>query len=148
VQEFGREPTSEELAEKMEFPVSLVRKILKISQVPISLETPIGKEADTHLGDLMEDPSATSPTEAMFAMSLKERTESLLKTLAPREEQIIKMRFGLGDGREYTLEEVGKRFSVTRERIRQIEEKALHKLRSPSRSRILEEFVENTVVPD
>lgn len=132
----------------MELPVSKVRNILKVAQVPVSLETPIGKEADSHLGDLVKDHRVASPTEVMFSISLRERTESALKTLQPREEQIIKMRFGLGDGREYTLEEVGKRFSVTRERIRQIEEKALKKLRSPSRSRILEAFVENPIARD
>jgi RNA polymerase primary sigma factor len=147
-QVYGREPNSEEIAEKLEVSVSTVRNIRKISQIPVSLETPIGKEADSHLGDLIEDPRADSPTEVLYAMSLSERTESALKTLAPREEQIIKMRFGLGDGREYTLEEVGRRFSVTRERIRQIEEKALHKLRNTSRRRILEPFFENPVVRD
>jgi len=148
VQEYGREPTSEEIAEKMDFPVSKVRKIRKIAQMPVSLETPIGEEENGHLGDLMEDPNAKSPTEAVFNMSLRERTESALKTLAPREEEIIKMRFGLGDGREQTLEEVGQRFMLTRERIRQIEAKALRKLRHTSRSSMLEVFLESSVVRD
>jgi len=148
VQEYGREPTNEEIAKKMDFPVSKVRKIIKIAQVPISLETPIGVEKDHHLGDLMEDPGAISPTESMLKMSLKEQTESALKTLAPREEEIIKMRFGLRDGREHTLEEVGRRFSVTRERIRQIEARALQKLRHTSRRRMLEAFLESSVGRD
>ena len=125
VQEYGREPTSDEIAKKMDFPVSKVRKILKIAQEPISLETPIGEEEDSHLGDFIEDRGVISPAEAVININLKEQTESVLKTLTPREEQVIKMRFGLGDGSEHTLEEVGQRFSVTRERIRQIEAKAL-----------------------
>jgi RNA polymerase primary sigma factor len=148
VQEYGREPTSEEIAEKMDFPVCKVREIRKIAQVPISLETPIGEEEDRHLGDLMEDRGVISPAEAVFSMSLEERSESVLKTLTPREEEIIKMRFGLGDGREQTLEEVGQRFMLTRERIRQIEAKALRKLRHTSRSRMLEVFLESSVVRD
>ncbi len=144
VQEYGREPTSEEIAKKMDFPVSKVRKILKIAQEPISLETPIGEEEDSHLGDFIEDRGVVSPAEAVINLNLKEQTESILKTLTPREEQVIKMRFGLGDGSEHTLEEVGQRFSVTRERIRQIEAKALRKLRHPSRSRLLKAFLEGT----
>jgi RNA polymerase primary sigma factor len=146
VQEYGREPTSEEIAKKMDFPVSKVRKILKIAQEPISLETPIGEEEDSHLGDFIEDRGVISPAEAVININLKEQTESVLKTLTPREEQVIKMRFGLGDGSEHTLEEVGQRFSVTRERIRQIEAKALRKLRHPSRSRMLKAFLEGTVL--
>jgi len=144
VQEYGREPTSEEIAKKMDFPVSKVRKILKIAQEPISLETPIGEEEDSHLGDFIEDRAVISPAEAVININLKEQTESVLKTLTPREEQVIKMRFGLGDGSEHTLEEVGQRFSVTRERIRQIEAKALRKLRHPSRSRMLRAFLEGS----
>jgi RNA polymerase primary sigma factor len=146
VQEYGREPTSEEIAKKMDFPVSKVRKILKIAQEPISLETPIGEEEDSHLGDFIEDRAVVSPAEAVININLKEQTESVLKTLTPREEQVIKMRFGLGDGSEHTLEEVGQRFSVTRERIRQIEAKALRKLRHPSRSRMLKAFLEGTAI--
>jgi RNA polymerase primary sigma factor len=148
VQEYGREPTSEEIAKKMDFPVSKVRKILKIAQEPISLETPIGEEEDSHLGDFIEDRAVVSPAEAVININLKEQTDSVLKTLTPREEQVIKMRFGLGDGSEHTLEEVGQRFSVTRERIRQIEAKALRKLRHPSRSRMLKAFLEGTAVRD
>ena len=148
VQEYGREPTSEEIAKKMDFPVSKVRKILKIAQEPISLETPIGEEEDSHLGDFIEDRGVISPAEAVININLKEQTESVLKTLTPREEQVIKMRFGLGDGSEHTLEEVGQRFSVTRERIRQIEAKALRKLRHPSRSRMLKAFLEGGAVRD
>ncbi len=146
VQEYGREPTSDEIAKKMDFPVSKVRKILKIAQEPISLETPIGEEEDSHLGDFIEDRGVISPAEAVININLKEQTESVLKTLTPREEQVIKMRFGLGDGSEHTLEEVGQRFSVTRERIRQIEAKALRKLRHPSRSRMLMAFLEGSAV--
>ncbi len=148
VQEYGREPTSEEIAKKMDFPVSKVRKILKIAQEPISLETPIGEEEDSHLGDFIEDRGVISPAEAVININLKEQTESVLKTLTPREEQVIKMRFGLGDGSEHTLEEVGQRFSVTRERIRQIEAKALRKLRHPSRSRMLKAFLEGSAIRD
>ena len=148
VQEYGREPTSDEIAKKMDFPVSKVRKILKIAQEPISLETPIGEEEDSHLGDFIEDRGVISPAEAVININLKEQTESVLKTLTPREEQVIKMRFGLGDGSEHTLEEVGQRFSVTRERIRQIEAKALRKLRHPSRSRMLMAFLEGTAARD
>jgi RNA polymerase primary sigma factor len=142
VQELGREPTSEEIARRMDIPVSKVRKVLKIAQEPISLETPIGEEEDSHLGDFIEDRSAVSPSDAVINLDLKEQTESVLKTLTPREERVIKMRFGVGDGSEHTLEEVGQNFAVTRERIRQIEAKALRKLRHPSRSRKLRAFLE------
>jgi RNA polymerase primary sigma factor len=142
VQELGREPTSEEIAKRMDIPVSKVRKILKIAQEPISLETPIGEEEDSHLGDFIEDKAVVSPSEAVINLNLKEQTGSVLKTLTPREEKVIKMRFGLDDGSEHTLEEVGQSFAVTRERIRQIEAKALRKLRHPSRSRKLRAFLE------
>jgi len=142
VQEYGREPTNEEIAERMEFSVSKVRKILKIAQDPISLETPVGEEEDSHLGDFIEDRNVMSPVVAAIKTDLRERTESVLHTLTPREEQVIKMRFGMGDGSEHTLEEVGQNFSVTRERIRQIEAKALRKLRHPSRCKTLEAFLE------
>jgi RNA polymerase primary sigma factor len=142
VQEFGREPTSEEIAKRMDIPVAKVRKILKIAQEPISLETPIGEEEDSHLGDFIEDKAVVSPSDAVINLSLKEQTSSVLKTLTPREEKVIKMRFGLDDGSEHTLEEVGQSFAVTRERIRQIEAKALRKLRHPSRSRKLRAFLE------
>jgi RNA polymerase primary sigma factor len=142
VQELGREPTSEEIAKRMDIPVSKVRKVLKIAQEPISLETPIGEEEDSHLGDFIEDRNIVSPAEAVINLNLKEQTESVLKTLTPREEKVIKMRFGVGDGSEHTLEEVGQNFAVTRERIRQIEAKALRKLRHPSRSRKLKAFLE------
>jgi RNA polymerase primary sigma factor len=142
VQELGREPTSEEIAQRMDIPVSKVRKVLKIAQEPISLETPIGEEEDSHLGDFIEDRGVVSPAEAVINLNLKEQTEAVLKTLTPREEKVIKMRFGVGDGSEHTLEEVGQNFAVTRERIRQIEAKALRKLRHPSRSRKLKAFLE------
>ncbi len=142
VQEFGREPTSEEIAKRMDIPVIKVRKVMKIAQEPISLETPIGEEEDSHLGDFIEDRGVISPAEAVININLKEQTEAVLKTLAPREEKVIKMRFGLDDGSEHTLEEVGQSFAVTRERIRQIEAKALRKLRHPSRSRKLRAFLE------
>jgi RNA polymerase primary sigma factor len=142
VQELGREPTSEEIAQRMDIPVSKVRKVLKIAQEPISLETPIGEEEDSHLGDFIEDRGIVSPADAVINLNLKEQTESVLKTLTPREEKVIKMRFGVGDGSEHTLEEVGQNFAVTRERIRQIEAKALRKLRHPSRSRKLRAFLE------
>jgi RNA polymerase primary sigma factor len=145
VQEYGREPTSEEIARKMDSPVSKIRKILEITRAPISLVTPIGEEGDSHLGDLIEDRGVVSPAEAALHINLKEKMESVLKTLTPREEQIIKMRFGLGDGSERTLEEVGQRYSVTRERIRQIEAKALRKLRHPSRSCMLAAFLEGSL---
>ena len=144
VQELGREPTSEEIATQTDIPVSKVRKVLKIAQEPISLETPIGEEEDSHLGDFIEDLQAVSPAEALITLNLKEQTEHVLRTLTPREEQVIKMRFGVGDGTEHTLEEVGQNFAVTRERIRQIEVKALRKLRHSSRSRRLRAFVDGT----
>jgi RNA polymerase primary sigma factor len=145
VQELGHEPTSEEIAAKMDIPVSKVRKVLKIAQEPISLETPIGEEEDSHLGDFIEDKSILNPADAVVASNLREITDEVLATLTPREEKVIKMRFGLGTtGSEHTLEEVGQHFAVTRERIRQIEAKALRKLRHPSRSRKLKAFLENT----
>ena len=145
VQELGREPTSEEIAKKMDIPVSKVRKVLKIAQEPISLETPIGEEEDSHLGDFIEDKSILNPADAVVASNLREITDEVLATLTPREEKVIKMRFGLGTtGSEHTLEEVGQHFAVTRERIRQIEAKALRKLRHPSRSRKLKAFLDNT----
>ncbi len=142
VQELGREPNSEEIAKRMDIPVSKVRKVLKIAQEPISLETPIGEEEDSHLGDFIEDRQVMSPAEAVINLNLREQTETVLKTLTPREERVIKMRFGVGDGSEHTLEEVGQNFYVTRERIRQIEAKALRKLRHPSRSRKLKAFLD------
>jgi RNA polymerase primary sigma factor len=144
VQELGREPTSEEIAKRMDIAVAKVRKILKIAQEPISLETPIGEEEDSHLGDFIEDKAVVSPSDAVINLSLKEQTSSVLKTLTPREEKVIKMRFGLDDGSEHTLEEVGQSFAVTRERIRQIEAKALRKLRHPSRSRKLRAYLEGS----
>ncbi len=144
VQELGREPTSEEIAQRMDIPVAKVRKVLKIAQEPISLETPIGEEEDSHLGDFIEDRQEVSPSDAVINLNLKEQTENVLRTLTPREEKVIKMRFGVGDGSEHTLEEVGQNFAVTRERIRQIEAKALRKLRHPSRSRRLRAFLEGT----
>ncbi len=144
VQELGREPASEEIAKRMDIPVAKVRKILKIAQEPISLETPIGEEEDSHLGDFIEDKAVVSPSDAVINLNLKEQTASVLKTLTPREEKVIKMRFGLDDGSEHTLEEVGQSFAVTRERIRQIEAKALRKLRHPSRSRKLRAFLEGS----
>src|SRR5688572_26597817 len=143
VQELGREPTSEEIAKRMEIPVSKVRKVLKIAQEPISLETPIGEEEDSHLGDFIEDRSILNPAESVTFSNLREITDEVLATLTPREEKVIKMRFGLGNtGSEHTLEEVGQHFAVTRERIRQIEAKALRKLRHPSRSRKLKAFLD------
>jgi RNA polymerase primary sigma factor len=144
VQELGREPTSEEIAKRMDIPVAKVRKVLKIAQEPISLETPIGEEEDSHLGDFIEDRGVVSPADAVININLKEMTEHVLNTLTPREERVIKMRFGLEDGTEHTLEEVGQNFAVTRERIRQIEAKALRKLRHPSRSRRLRAFLDGT----
>ncbi|HVC91334.1 MAG TPA: RNA polymerase sigma factor RpoD [Acidobacteriaceae bacterium] len=142
VQELGREPTSEEIAKRMDIPVAKVRKVLKIAQEPISLETPIGEEEDSHLGDFIEDHMAVSPSDAVISVNLKDYTAQVLRTLTPREERVIKMRFGLEDGSEHTLEEVGQSFQVTRERIRQIEAKALRKLRHPSRSRKLRAFLD------
>jgi len=143
VQEYGREPTPEEIARKMGIPVAKVRKVLKIAQEPISLETPIGEEEDSHLKDFIEDRSAISPVEAVIHVDLREQTQSVLKSLTPREEKVLKLRFGVGEaGSEHTLEEVGQSFAVTRERIRQIESKALRKLRHPSRSKVLRVFLE------
>ena len=144
VQEYGREPTSEEIAARMDIPVQKVRKVFKIAQEPISLETPIGEEEDSHLGDFIEDRQVVSPAEAVININLKEMTENVLQTLTPREEKVIKMRFGLDNGSDHTLEEVGQNFAVTRERIRQIEAKALRKLRHPSRSRKLRPFMDGT----
>ncbi len=143
VQEYGREPLPEEIARKMGIPVTKVRKVLKIAQEPISLETPIGEEEDSHLKDFIEDRTAVSPVEAAIQRNLREQTQAVLKTLTPREEKVLKLRFGVGDGSEHTLEEVGQSFTVTRERIRQIESKALRKLRHPSRSRVLRVFLEH-----
>ncbi|MBW1786457.1 MAG: RNA polymerase sigma factor RpoD [Deltaproteobacteria bacterium] len=142
VQEHGREPTPEEIAEKMEFPLEKVRKVLKIAKEPISLETPIGEEEDSHLGDFIEDKKILSPGDAVINFGLAEATRRVLRTLTPREEKVLRMRFGIGEKADHTLEEVGRDFSVTRERIRQIEAKALRKLRHPSRSRKLKSFVE------
>jgi RNA polymerase primary sigma factor len=143
VQELGREPTPEEIAEKMELPLDKVRKVLKIAKEPISLETPIGEEEDSHLGDFIEDKAIVSPSEAVINMNLAEQTRKVLATLTPREEKVLRMRFGIGEKSDHTLEEVGQDFEVTRERIRQIEAKALRKLRHPSRSKRLKSFVEN-----
>ncbi len=143
VQEIGREPTSEEIAKKMDMPVHKVRKIIKIAQEPISLETPIGEEEDSHLGDFIEDKLIPSPPDTVIHINLKEQIEEALKSLTDREGRVLKMRFGLGDGNEHTLEEVGQQFKVTRERIRQIEAKALRKLKHPSRSRKLKSFTNN-----
>jgi len=143
VQELGREPTNEELAKQLQLPVSKVRKVLRVAQEPISLETPIGEEEESHLGDFIVDHNGISPSDAVINLNLREQTAQVLKTLTPREEKIIKMRFGLEDGSEHTLEEVGQNFAVTRERIRQIEAKALRKLRHPSRSHRLRAFLEN-----
>jgi RNA polymerase primary sigma factor len=142
VQELGREPTPEEIALRMEVPVDKVRKVLKIAQEPISLETPIGEEEDSHLGDFIEDKQVVSPVESIIGLSLREQTNKVLATLTPREEKVLRLRFGLTDGGEHTLEEVGQDFAVTRERIRQIEAKALRKLRHPSRSKKLRSFLE------
>ena len=142
VQEIGREPTPEEIAEKMELPLEKVRKVLKIAKEPISLETPIGEEEDSHLGDFIEDKAVTSPSEAVMNLNLSEQTRKVLATLSPREEKVLRMRFGIGEKSDHTLEEVGQDFEVTRERIRQIEAKALRKLRHPSRSKRLRSFVE------
>jgi RNA polymerase primary sigma factor len=143
VQELGREPTPEEVAEKMELPLDKVRKVLKIAKEPISLETPIGEEEDSHLGDFIEDKSAVSPAEAVINMNLSDQTRKVLKTLTPREEKVLRMRFGIGEKSDHTLEEVGQDFEVTRERIRQIEAKALRKLRHPSRSKQLKSFIDS-----
>ena len=143
-QELGREPTTEELAKRLELSIPKVRKVLRIAQEPISLETPVGEEEESHLGDFIVDRRVVSPSEAVINLNLREQTAEVLKTLSPREEKIIKMRFGLTDGSEHTLEEVGQHFAVTRERIRQIEAKALRKLRHPSRSHRLRAFLDST----
>ncbi len=143
VQELGREPTPEEIAERMELPLDKVRKVLKIAKEPISLETPIGEEEDSHLGDFIEDKSIVSPSESVISVNLADQTRKVLATLTPREEKVLRMRFGIGEKSDHTLEEVGQDFEVTRERIRQIEAKALRKLRHPSRSKRLKAFVEN-----
>ncbi|HTY64357.1 MAG TPA: RNA polymerase sigma factor RpoD [Acidobacteriota bacterium] len=145
VQEYGREPTNEEVAKNMDVPVSKIQKIREISRATLSLDSPVGEEGDSRLGDLIEGSGSVSPAKAAFNTNLKEKTELVLKTLTPREEQILKLRFGIGDGNEHTLEEVGRRFSVTRERIRQIEAKALRKLRHSSRNHILTAFIEGSV---
>jgi RNA polymerase primary sigma factor len=144
VQELGREPTAEEIGRRMDLPASKVRKIMKIAQEPISLETPIGEEEDSHLGDFIEDKSANSPMESVIFSGLKEQTDGVLRTLTQREEEVLRMRFGVGEGSEHTLEEVGRYFNVTRERIRQIESKALRKLRHPSRATRLRPFLDST----
>jgi RNA polymerase primary sigma factor len=144
VQEFGREPTPEEIAERMELPVDKVRKVLKIAKEPISLETPIGEEHDSHLGDFIEDKKIVSPAESVVRLNLKEQTLKVLQTLTPREERVLRKRFGIGVDTAHTLEEVGHDFDVTRERVRQIEAKALRKLRHPSRSKILRSFIDNS----
>ena len=144
VQELGREPTAEEIGERMDLPAYKVRKIMKIAQEPISLETPIGEEEDSHLGDFIEDKNAVSPIDSVVFSNLRDQTRNVLKTLTPREELVLKMRFGVGDGSEHTLEEVGRSFNVTRERIRQIESKALRKLRHPSRATRLRPFMDST----
>ncbi len=143
VQELGREPDPEEIAERMEMPLEKVRKVLKIAKEPISLETPIGEEEDSHLGDFIEDKNAVSPVEAVIGGNLEDQTRRVLKTLTPREEKVLRMRFGIGEKSDHTLEEVGQDFEVTRERIRQIEAKALRKLRHPSRSKQLRSFMDN-----
>jgi RNA polymerase primary sigma factor len=142
LQELGRDPTPEEIAAAMEIPVERVREIQKVAQEPVSLETPIGEEEDSHLGDFIEDEDAPAPAEAASYILLKEQLESVLDTLTPREEKVLRLRFGLDDGRSRTLEEVGQEFGVTRERIRQIEAKALRKLRHPSRSRKLKDYLD------
>ncbi|MBI5406481.1 MAG: RNA polymerase sigma factor RpoD, partial [Nitrospirae bacterium] len=142
VQEIGREPTPEEIAAEMKLPVDKVRKVLKIAKEPISLETPVGEEEDSHLGDFIEDKKAISPIEAAIKANLHGQIDSVLKTLTPREEKVLRMRFGIGEVTDHTLEEVGQTFDVTRERIRQIEAKALRKLRHPSRSKRLKSFVD------
>ncbi|MCM2280458.1 MAG: RNA polymerase sigma factor RpoD, partial [Bdellovibrionaceae bacterium] len=143
VQELGREPNPEEIAEKMDMPVDKVRKVLKIAKEPISLETPVGEEEDSHLGDFIEDKKVINPAEAIVNLNLAEQTRRVLATLTPREEKVLRMRFGIGEESDHTLEEVGQDFNVTRERIRQIEAKALRKLRHPSRSNKLKAFIDS-----
>jgi len=142
VQEYGREPTSEEIGRGMEIAPEKVREIMKVSQEPVSLETPIGEEEDSHLGDFIEDQGALAPADAASHQLLKEQVMDVLASLAPRERKVLELRFGLEDGRSRTLEEVGREFHVTRERIRQIEAKALRKLRHPSRSKKLRDYLE------
>ena len=142
VQELGREPTPEEIGDKMELPLEKVRKVLKIAKEPISLETPIGEEEDSHLGDFIEDKSIPTPGDAVTGLNIAEQTQRVLATLTPREEKVLRMRFGIGEKSDHTLEEVGQNFSVTRERIRQIEAKALRKLRHPSRAKRLKSFID------
>ena len=142
VQELGREPSPEEIAERMDIPLEKVRKVLKIAKEPISLETPIGEEEDSHLGDFIEDKNAVLPIDAAIQANLRETTTRVLASLTPREERVLRMRFGIGMNTDHTLEEVGQQFSVTRERIRQIEAKALRKLKHPSRSRKLRSFLD------
>jgi RNA polymerase primary sigma factor len=141
VQELGREPTPEEIAAKMELPVEQVRHVLRLAKVPISLETPIGEDGESHLGDFIEDKNATNPADAAIESSLKEETRAALEALTPREQKVLRMRFGIGEKSDHTLEEVGREFNVTRERIRQIEAKAIEKLQHPSRSSELKSFV-------
>ena len=141
--EIGREPTPEELAEKLHMPLEKVRKILKVAKEPLSLETPIGDEGDSHLGDFIEDKNAILPIDAAIQSNLRETTTRVLASLTPREERIVRMRFGIGMNADHTLEEVGQQFSLTRERIRQIEAKALRKLKHPSRSSVLRSFLNN-----
>ena len=145
VQEFGREPTAQEIARQMRIPISKVKEILKISQVPISLQTPIGDEGDTHFGDFIEDKKAVSPANATLHSMLKDEISGVLETLDERERKILELRFGITDGSSRTLEEVGEEFSVTRERVRQIESKALRKLRHPTRSRRLKTFLDMAI---
>ena len=142
VQELGREPSPEEIANEMGLPLEKVRKVLKIAKEPISLETPIGEEEDSHLGDFIEDKRSLSPLESAINYDLQEQVRRVLQTLTPREEKVLRRRFGIGEAADHTLEEVGQEFDVTRERIRQIEAKALRKLRHPSRSKRLKSFVE------
>ena len=143
IKDLNREPKNEEIAEKMEIPLEKVRKVLKIAREPISLETPIGEEEDSHLGDFIEDKKFVLPSDAAVNLNLAEQTRKVLATLTPREEKVLRMRFGIGERADHTLEEVGQDFTVTRERIRQIEAKALRKLRHPTRSRKLKSFIEN-----
>jgi len=143
VQEMGREPTPEEIGERMDIPVDKVRRVMKIDKEPISLETPVGEEEDSVVGDFIEDMTALSPADAVMAVHLQDQTRKVLATLTPREEQVLRLRFGIGERTDHTLEEVGTRFGVTRERIRQIEAKALRKLRHPSRARRLRTFSES-----